>query len=201
MTYRADHPALTSTGLKALLDAVSRGDREAGATLIQQYGPLVRQRFRRRLGPGLRRLMDSTDLVSTVGRRLDTAISEGRVSFDSEPQLLGFLHALAVGAVADKARVLARLRRAEGSDSPWAQAMADRIEQGTAAVDPFDSTVDHALEALESETDRKVLGFWLHGMSLTEIAFEMEAQPNAVRQRWFRIRERLALEFGAKHAA
>lgn len=201
MSFQADRPVLTPAGLQSLLHAVSRGDREAGAALIQQYGPLVRQRFRRRLGPGLRRLMDSTDLVSTVGRRLDAAISEGRVSFDSEPQLLGFLHALAVGAVADKSRVLSRLRRAEGADGPWAQAMADRIEQGTKVADPFDTTVDEALQALESETDRKVLSFWLHGMSLTEIAFEMEAQPNAVRQRWFRIRERLAFEFGAKHAA
>ncbi|CAN5837596.1 hypothetical protein BH11PLA1_BH11PLA1_18710 [soil metagenome] len=174
------------------------GDRDAGALLMSRYGPLLRQRFRRRLSPGLRRLMDSTDLMSTVTRRFDQAVVEHRAWFENEDQLWAFLKSIARNVIADKARVLQRLNRAEGPDSNWARAMAQRTEQGdpSRSDERFGEVIEFALASLESEVDRRVLSLWLAGMSFSEIAFEVDQQPNAIHQRWFRLRGRLALAFG-----
>lgn len=186
-------------GAAALLARIRAGDRAAAAAFMDAYGPILRQRFRSRLTGGMRRLMDSADLVSTVSRRLDRAVRERRAWFDSEAQLWGFLQKVATGVIADKARVLARLKRVEGEDSPWVRAMLGRMDEEQPGG--FDETIEMALASLESDRDRRVLALWLNGMDHAEIGDELGLDANGARQLWMRIRRRLATAVGVNNAA
>lgn len=180
----------------ALLARIRAGDRNAAAQFVLRFGPVLRQRFRNRLGDGLRRLMDSADLVSSVARRLDAAVADHRAWFESEAELWAFLHKLATAVIADKARVLARLRRAEAEEQRWARPMLSELQSSDdRSSDPFDRTVDRALRSLQNDGERRVLSLWLMGMSHGQIAVETDSSAGTVRQQWHRIRGRLAQEF------
>lgn len=185
------------TGIDDLLRQIASGDRNAAARFVLRYAPVIRQRFRARLSPPLRRLMDSADLVSTVGRRLDQLVASGAVDVENEHQLWALVNHIARAAIADKARVLARLRRVEDPDSGWARAFLARADMPRQdSTDPFDDTLDIAMKAVDSETDRRVLALWLGGCSHVQIAAQLDMTPNAVRQRWHRVRATLAAALG-----
>ena len=183
----------------SLLARIRAGDREAAAEFLLQFGPILRQRVRSKLTGGLRRLVDSADLLASVARRLDRAVAERQAWFDTESQLFSFVNRIASRLVVDRARVLNRLQRAESREAAWAHSMYARIAnadlRGGAA---FDTVIDDAMSALESERDRRVLSLWLMGMNHNEIACEMDANPAAVRQQWCRMRQRLASALGAE---
>ncbi len=188
--------------VEELLRRIGAGDREAAAIFVRRYAPVIRQRFRARLSPSLRRLMDSADLVSTVGRRLDQLVASGGVDVENEHQLWALVNHLARAAIADKARVLGRLRRVENPDSQWARAFLDRAaDAGADGQDRFDETLDLAMEALESDVDRRVLALWLGGWSHVQISAQLDMTPNATRQRWHRVRARLAEALAARGVA
>jgi len=181
------------TSVGELLRRIGGGDRESAALFVRRFAPVIRQRFRARLSPSLRRLMDSTDLVSTVGRRLDQMVASGGVDVENEHQLWALVNHLARAAIADKARVLGRLRRVESADSGWARAFLERSSGlGRESEDRFDETLDAAMGALESDLDRRVLALWLGGWSHVQISAQLDMTPNAARQRWHRVRARLA---------
>lgn len=185
----------------ALLARIRAGDRAAAAEFVVQFGPILRQRMRSRLAGGLRRLLDSADLLASVARRLDGAVAERRVWFETEAQLFAFMSTIARRIVVDKARVLHRLQRAEAQEAEWARAMHSRIAQaGIERDDAFDSVIDDAMNSLESDRERRLLSLWLMGMNHNEIAFELDVNPAAVRQQWCRIRQRLAEVLKDDHA-
>lgn len=181
-----------------LLRRITSGDRDAAARFVTRYAPVIRQRFRARLSPSLRRLMDSADLVSTVGRRLDQLVASGSVDVENQQQLWALVNHIARIAIADKARVLARLRRVEDPDSGWAREFLARADSGGGS-DRFDETLNLAMEAVGSDTDRRVLALWLSGCSHVQIGAQLDMTPNAVRQRWHRVRATLAKAFGAEY--
>ncbi|MFO0833346.1 MAG: sigma-70 family RNA polymerase sigma factor [Phycisphaerales bacterium] len=185
----------------ALLARIRAGDREAAAEFVLQFGPILRQRVRSKLTGGLRRLVDSADLLASVARRLDRAVAERRAWFETEAQLFSFVNTIASRIVVDKARVLNRLQRAESHEAAWARSMYARIADADLGGDAaFDTVIEDAMRALESERERRVLSLWLMGMNHNEIAFEMDANPAAVRQQWCRIRQRLASALGDEQA-
>lgn len=90
-------------------------------------------------------------------------------------------------------------RRAESHEAAWAHSMYARIANADSRDGAgFDTVIDDAMSALESERDRRVLSLWLMGMNHNEIASEMGANPAAVRQQWCRMRQRLASALGAE---
>ena len=186
-------------GVEDLLRRIATGDREAAASFVHHYAPVIRQRFRARLSPSLRRLMDSTDLISTVGRRLDQLVASGGVDVENEHQLWALVNHLARASIADKARILARLRRVESLDSQWARGFLSRVSPAPGDLsDGFEETLDLAMKAAGSDADRRILALWLGGWSHVQIASQLEMTPNAVRQRWHRVRATLADAFAAE---
>lgn len=180
-----------------LVRRIRCGDRAAAGLFVRRYEDLIRARYRRRLSPALRRLADSSDLVSTVARRLDAMLARGGVEIADERQLWGLVHGLANRAVADKARLLARLRAAEEWEADWSRGFLARAEAHTlAGADGFEVSVNQALDALGSDVDRQVLAMWLNGSSHEQIAAHLGVRGQAVRQRWRRIREQLRKVFG-----
>lgn len=174
------------------------GDRDAAAEFVTRYGSRIRRRVRGKLGPGMRRLFDSQDILSTLGRRLDRVVHDERVEAQNADEFWALVMAIANNAVVDKARVCRRLQRVEGEDSDFANAMLTRMRN--ADNDDGDSDGEGAIEsafgALPDDVDKRILSMWLVGSRHTQIANGVGLSPAAVRQRWqsikSRLRERLA---------
>ncbi|MBT8484574.1 MAG: hypothetical protein HKO59_06180 [Phycisphaerales bacterium] len=174
--------------VEALLRRMRADDREAAATFITRYGSRIRRRIRWKLHPRVRRVFDSQDILSTVGRRLDQYVGAGRLEAQSGGELWALVFRMASRAVIDKGRVFQRLHRAEAEDSPFARQMLERLEAEPASKD---DTIAHALDACETGSDRQILSLWLQGHELTEIADELGTEPAIIRKRWQRLRARL----------
>ncbi len=174
-----------------LIARISCGDRDSAALFVTRYGPSIRQRFRMRLSSSLRRLMDSADLLSTVGRRLDVLVRAGGVEVENERQLWALLNQLARAAIVDKARLLRRMQRAEADERHWTSIMERRLG-ATSTEKEFDGVVNSAFDALQTDVDRQILALWLGDSSHIQIAEVVNMDVAAVRQRWRRIRVQLA---------
>jgi len=173
-----------------LLQRIRTGDRAAMAEAVGRHGPLIRRYIRTKLSRSLRRLLDTGDVLGTVSRRLDHALARGRVDIQSEQHLLALLQRMVKHAIVDKHRLLERLEATEGADSQWAHGFLDRVRSNDG--EDVDGTLDEAMAALENETDRTLLSMWLHGLDHRDIAERLDLKPDTVRQRWLRIRTKLA---------
>lgn len=176
-----------------LLARIKSGDRDAAAAFALRYGPLIRRRIGHRLGPRMRRLFDSQDILSTVLRRFDLYVRSGRLMASTEAQLWTLIIRIAEAAVVDKVRLLERLKAAEAADQPWVKAMLEQAEHGN--DEAIGITLEQAMNALSDETDRKILWLWLAGVDHRLTGELLELSHDAVRKRWQRIREELRRVF------
>lgn len=167
---------------EALLRRMRAGDRAAAARFMALYGALIRSRVRDKLSVGLRRVMDSEDVLSTVARRLDGMVLEGRLRAETEPELWSLVQTVARNALSESLRstrgdrvVMGRGDRAHGADTPPLHGGSERTLVGA------------AMDALPDETDKRVLSMWLRGASHAHIARSLGSTPAAVRMRWARL--------------
>jgi len=194
---QGDEPdRVASVHVRELLDRMRGGDRDAAADFVTKYHRQIRRRIRGKMNPAMRRIFDSQDILSTVGRRLDLYISAGPIDIDSEPDLWALVYRMAINAVVDKSRIYRRLQEVEGPDSGFAQALYGRFHEAerSGEVD-FGIQLEQALAMFSDETDREILFLWLGGSQLNEIARSIDMAPTGVRKRWQRIRERLQERF------
>jgi RNA polymerase sigma factor (sigma-70 family) len=174
-----------------LLERMRRGDRDALAEFITRYGPRIRQRVRRRLAPSARRLFDSTEVLSTVARRLDHVVRERRMTASSESELWSLVLRVVERSVIDKGRAFRRLQRMEGEDAPLAAEVLSRMRQGEErAADP-DLDLADIFEMVNEGSDREILGLWMRGLQPTSIARVLGLPPGTVRRRWHTLRNEL----------
>lgn len=174
------------------------GDRAAAFEFLQRYETRIRRRVRGKLGAGVRRLFDSLDILSTLGRRLDGYVLSGRLQARSEGECLSLLFRMADNALIDKVRVVRQLEAFEGEDSDFARAMAARLRH--ADDEPGEGMhleIDKCMRALPDAVDRRILSLWLTGEQHKDIATFVQLQPDAVRKRWQQIRTTLRERFPA----
>lgn len=179
-----------------LLGRMRRGDRQAAAEFLAEYGQKLRRRIRGKLGLSMRRLFDSLDILSTVGRRLDLYVMSGRLTAVSEDQLWSLVFQMADHALIDKARLFRRLQATEGEDSEFARDMVLRLQKAelehSAGVE---LEIERCMRAVDDGVDRRILSLWLTGETLASIAEMLNLSAAAVRKRWeaikIRLRERL----------
>lgn len=184
------------TAIDVLLARMRAGDREAAAEFIQKYGSRVRRRVRGKLGRAMRRLFDSHDILSTVSRRLDDYVRNGRLEAVREEQLWALVYRIAENALVDKSRIFRRLQRVEDADGPFAHDLLRRLERAeTERTEGARIEVDEALQSLDDLTDREILILWLHGKTHTSIAEHVGLAPTGIRKRWQKIKSRLRDEF------
>ena len=182
---------VTERSLADLLDRMRRGDRDALAEFITRYGPRIRQRVRRRLAPAARRLFDSTEVLSTVARRLDHVVSERRMTAASESELWSLVLRVVERSVIDKGRAFRRLQKVEAEDAPLAAEVLSRMRQGEErAADP-ELDLAEIFEMVHEGSDREMLGLWLRGLQPTSIARVLGLPPGTVRRRWHTLRNEL----------
>lgn len=178
-----------ATPLESLLTRMRSGDREAAATFIMTYGTRIRRRIRGKLGPSMRRLFDSQEILSTLGRRLDLYVRDRKLEASEEGQLWSLVFRMAENAMVDKARVYRRLQSVEGSDSPFARDLLGRLQRAEASkADGAEAMIELAVGSLPDETDQQILTLWLNGTRHSEIAVHLEMSAAAVRKRWERIK-------------
>lgn len=181
--------------IEDLVVRMRSGDREAVGQFVEAYGPFVRRRVRGKLGPSMRRLFDSQEILSTLSRRLDRYVRSGRLQASNEPQLWALVFKMVDAALVDKVRIIRRLRHAEGEDSEFARTWLSRIDRAGARSgadgDGIELEIDAALRSLPNATDRQILSLWLMGNSHRVIASYLGISHDATRQRWQAIRERL----------
>lgn len=182
----------------ALLARMRAGDRTAAAEFVSRFAPRIRRRIRGKLNPAMRRLFDSQEIMSTLGRRLDAFIGARQLAAESLNQLWALLFRMADNSLIEKARVFRSLEAKEGADSPVAHAVAQRLRSAelTDADGPL-IEIDRALLSLDNEVDREILSLWLMGSNHNEIGTTIGLAPTAVRKRWQSIRGRLRELFGS----
>ena len=175
-----------------LMQRIRDGDRAAAADFAIEYGPLIRRRVRGKLGPRLRRICDSLDIVSTVLRRLDAFVASRQVQASDQRQLGALIMTIAQNAVIDKARLLRRLEACESNDAALARMMLDRARvQGGHDEMLLDLDLERAVLALDNDVDQTILWMWLTGLEHRFTAAMVGLSEDNVRKRWQRIRTRL----------
>jgi DNA-directed RNA polymerase specialized sigma24 family protein len=177
---------------EVLLIRMRDGDRDAAASFLRSFGPRIRRRIRGKLGASMRRLFDSQEIMSTLGRRLDSFVGSHQLRAENMPELWALVFRLADNSLIEKARVFRSLEAKEGEDSPVAHAMANRLRAAErAGPDGSLIEIDRAIDALTDAIDREILSLWLMGSNHAEIGQCVNLAPTAVRKRWQSIREKL----------
>jgi DNA-directed RNA polymerase specialized sigma24 family protein len=185
-----------------LLARMRDGDRRAAALFVTRYESRIRRRIRGKLNPAMRRIFDSQEILSTLGRRLDQYVQSGRVEASNEGELWALVFRMAEHAIIDKARVFRRLREVEDEDGPVAQELARRLRQASRErPSGAEIEIGNALDLFDNRIDRQILYLWLVGTGHNAIAEHVEMTPAAVRKRWQRIRAALQRRFAAEAAA
>jgi len=162
------------------------GDRDAAAVFVETYGELIRLRVRDKLSNSLRRVLDSEDVLSTVARRLDGLVLGGQIRATTQGELWSLVGAIMRNVVSENIRVSQRDRAVAAHAAESAPP-----ESADANADDTDAMIERALEVVEDDTDRHILGLWLRDKPHVEIARSMGLRPSAVRMRWSRIKQAL----------
>ena len=182
-----------------LLRKMWAGDRGAAAVFVTRYGSQIRRRIRGKLSPAMRRIYDSQEILSTLGRRLDQFVRSGKLEAANEQQLWALVFRMANNAVIDKARVFRRLQQVEDEDGVFAQELSRHLRQALhTRTEGVDIEVDRALNVLPDRTDREILSLWLVGTHHTAIAEHLDLSATAVRKRWQKIKWKLRRRFAAE---
>ena len=183
--------------VEALLEQMRDGDREAAALFVSRYGPRIRRRIRGKLGPGMRRIFDSQDILSSVGRRLDAFIHGRKLTANNEQELWGLVHRIASRVLIDKARIFYQLEEVEREDSAFAYMLAGRLRQADRSSNSgIEIELDQVFEFVGDQTDCTILFHWLEGKDYAAIAEIVHLTPAYVRKRWERLKARLREHWG-----
>lgn len=179
-----------------LMAAMARGDRQAAAEFVVCYGPQIRRRIRGKLRVQMRRLFDSQDILSTLGRRLDVYVQRGQFEARSEGEFWSLVFTIAERSVTEKAKIW---RSLTDNDSGMARetqggGQAERETLSREDLDP-DSEFSYLLQSVPSDIDRQIARLWALGHSNEFIATEVGLSTENVRKRWFRTREKLREQF------
>jgi len=175
-----------------LLARMQSGDRKAASDFFTAFGPQIRRRVSGKLGPHVRRIFDSQEILSTVSRRLDRMIFSGDLRAVEVPQFWALVFSMVDIAVLDKVRVFSRLRAAESGERALTTSHAAHpTHQLRAPTYQPVLELEEAFDCLGSDVDREVLALWLEGTPQLRIAHIVRMTPAALRQRWRSIRLRL----------
>jgi len=175
--------------VETLLDKMRAGDRAAAALFVTRYGPRIRRRIRGKLGPAMRRIFDSQDILSSVGRRLDAFIRGRKLTAKNEQELWGLVHRIASRVLIDKARIFYHVQETEREDSAFAYMLASRLREAErSSTAGTEIELEQVFELVGDQTDCTILYHWLEGKSYGAIAEIVNLTPAYVRKRWERLK-------------
>jgi len=192
LTPSKHHPGTNTQSAYQLEDAepLDPNDRQAIASRLLEFAPLIRRRLQHRLTGQDRRLFDTQDLLSTILRRVDSMIARGKLRATTDRELISLVLTMLDNALVDRHRLLTRLKRVEASDGIWAswlQANNDSFDQDHAA-----ETLSEIFDSIKSPEDRLLLSLRLSGASHSMIADIIDTTPDACRQRWVSLKKKIS---------
>jgi RNA polymerase sigma factor (sigma-70 family) len=177
-----------------LLARARGGDPGALAELVRQYEPEVRLVARVLLGPALRPYLDSLDLVQSVHRSLLLGLRHGKVDVSSSEGLIALAVTMVRRKIARQWRRHQHQKRAnfDGDAGSLAGKLADLSRS---VVDParaaqLHDSLRHLCDHLDS-AERWMLELRLQGNSTAEVARQLGLDPDILRVRLSRLRQRL----------
>lgn len=174
-----------------LLKRARQGDEQALAQLSQRYEKEIRLVARVKLGPALRRYLDSVDLAQSVHFALLQGMRHEKFDVSSPEKLV----ALAVRMMRWKlARHLRRLYRRQRIQSMMADNGADMSTPDSAADPALLAQMNDEVALLMKEldeTERRLVELRLEGCTTSEAARIMGVNADVLRVRLSRLRKRL----------
>jgi RNA polymerase sigma-70 factor (ECF subfamily) len=178
-----------------LLSRARQRDPEAVGALCQQYEGRLRVVARVLLGPALRPVLDSMDLVQSVHRSLLIGIREEKFDISTPENLVALALTLLRRKVARQWRRVQRQQRLKSGGSsidllPKILADLTTPEAGPAEVAQYHDQVEQLCRQLDP-TERYILALRLDGYTTAEIAEQVGLNHITLRVRLTRLRERL----------
>jgi RNA polymerase sigma-70 factor (ECF subfamily) len=179
----------------ALLSRARQRDDAAVSELCRQYEPRLRVVARVLLGPALRPMLDSMDLVQSVHRSLLIGIREEKLDISTPENLVALALTLLRRKVARLWRRAQRQRRPAECGStidllPTILAELTTPEAGPAETAQYHDMLQWLCGELDA-TERHVLALRLDGYTTAEIAEQLGLNHVTLRVRLMRLRERL----------
>src|SRR5262245_13061393 len=177
-----------------LLARARQGDRAALTDLARQYEPEVRIMARVLLGPALRPFLDSLDLVQSVHRSLMVGLRNEKFVLDSPDRLVVLAVAMVRRKIGRLWRHHQRQKRLRGGSSdsslPDALNSLSMPDGDPARVVQVRDAIQHLCAHLD-DGEQKIMELRLQGHSTAEVARELGQDPDVLRVRLSRLRQRL----------
>jgi RNA polymerase sigma-70 factor (ECF subfamily) len=178
-----------------LLTRARQGDHAALVRLTEEYEPDVRLVARVLLGPALRPHVDSVDLVQSVHHSVMIGLRHDRFDISKPENLVALALTILRRKVARKWRRHQRQERhslgpADSGNLPPILAGLDQPAADPAEALAYQDGVQQLFHHLD-ETERKVMELRLQGHSTAEVARQLNLDPDALRVRLHRLRQRL----------
>jgi RNA polymerase sigma factor (sigma-70 family) len=187
--------ASSAPSFAVLFSRARQRDSEAMNELCRQYEPRLRVVARVLLGPALRPVLDSMDLVQSVHRSLLIGIREEKFDISTPENLIALALTLLRRKVARHwHRIQRQQRLATGGSSidllPTILANLTTREADPAETAQYHDQVEQLCRQLDA-TERHVLALRLDGFTTGEIAQQLGMNHITLRVRLTRLRERL----------
>jgi DNA-directed RNA polymerase specialized sigma24 family protein len=183
---------MSENPLGELISRMNHGDREAAGVFLTRYGPLIRRRIRGKVAASIRRVADTGDILSTLGRRLDLYVRNGRFACTSEAELWSLVQTIAQRSTVEKARIVSSITRLEREDSPLAQRVRETLqEHERTSEDSLEFAWDDLMALLPDPIDRTIAYHWALGCSHEETSLIVGLSAACVRKRWERAKSAL----------
>ncbi len=184
-----------------LVRRIRSGDETAAASMIRQYEPEIRREVRLRLrGSALRRIVDTMDICNSVLGRFFVSAAVGEFELKDPREVLGLLIKMTEHRVIEWSRRMKAQRRDIRRDRPLG-ALPDE-GQGIAAPQANPSAEARAADLLEQfrsrldDDERRIADLRSQHMPWAEIGKSLGQNPDTLRRRWDKTRERVATEIG-----
>jgi RNA polymerase sigma-70 factor (ECF subfamily) len=179
----------------SLLARARQGDQGALTALVRLYEPEIRRVAHYRLGPALRPYLDSMDLVQSVHRSLLPRLRRQEFDLATPENLIGLAVRMLMRKVSRHSRRLRRqqqqLERQLDLGGAGDFQVAFRLpEDDPARVALLRDLLRHVSSQLD-DLDRRLLELRLEGHGTASAARELGLDPDSLRVRLHRLRQRL----------
>lgn len=179
-----------------LLAQARQGDEASLAELTNRYEYEIRLVARWKLGPALRRYLDSVDLAQSVHCDLLRGLQEAKFAVSTPDQLVALAVRLMRWKIARHLRRLYRRQRLDALMAGRTEGNGETAASSPPAADPavlaeVRDSVAQLLQGLD-EPDRRLIELRLEGYTTAEAARELGADADVLRVRLGRLRKRLA---------
>jgi RNA polymerase sigma factor (sigma-70 family) len=178
-----------------LLKRTRQGDPEAALAIAREYERELLLVARVQLGPALRPYLDSIDLVQSVHRSLLIGLRQDKYDISTPGNLIALALTMVRRKVARHWRRHQRQQRLETGRVDETSHVDLLASLAHSAGDParaaqMQDAVEHLWNHLDA-TEKSLVGLRLKGFSTAEAARELQLDPDVLRVRLSRLRQRL----------